>query len=74
MITCIIKYKHINSSKNNFISIDGKESLVIDPIPDDDNIIYGRDLGIFALSKSFTRFVDNFFESSFKRARNIKFE
>lgn len=66
--------KHINTSKNNFISIDGKESLVINPVPDDDNIIYGRDLGIFALSKSFTRFVDNFFEANFKKAREIRFE
>ena len=66
--------KHINSSKNNFISIDGKECLVIDTIPDDDNIVYGRDLGIAALSCSFTKFVDNFFIDNFKRAREIKLE
>ena len=65
--------KCINSSKNNFISIDGKESLIIDPMPDDDNIIYGRDLGMFALSSSFTRFIDSFFESNFKGARDIRF-
>lgn len=66
---CILK--HIKSSKNNFISIDGKECLVINAIPDDDNIIYGRDLGIFALSSSFTKFLDNFFASNFRRARNV---
>jgi len=66
--------KHIKSSKNNFISIDGKESLVINVIPDDDNIMYGRDLGISALSSSFTKFIDHFFEANFKRGREIRFE
>jgi sugar-specific transcriptional regulator TrmB len=33
--------KHIKSSKNNFISIDGKECMIINAKPDDDNIIYG---------------------------------
>ena len=65
--------KKINSSKNNFISIDGKECMVIDANPDDDNIIYGRDLGIFALSPSFTRFLDNFFTKQFSKARDVKF-
>ena len=65
--------KHVNSSKNNFLSVDGKEALIIDPMPDDDNIIYGRDLGIFALSSSFTRFLDNFFQNNFKKAREVKF-
>jgi sugar-specific transcriptional regulator TrmB len=65
--------KHIASSENKFISADGKECMIIDCIPDDDNIIYGRDLGIYAASSSFTRFVDNFFETNFSRARKIDF-
>ncbi|MBD3355122.1 hypothetical protein GF361_04005 [Candidatus Woesearchaeota archaeon] len=65
--------KKINSSKNNFISVDGKECMIIDANPDDDNIIYGRDLGIFALSPSFTRFLDSFFLANFKKAREVKF-
>jgi sugar-specific transcriptional regulator TrmB len=64
--------KSINDSKNNFISIDGKESLVIDAIPDDGNIIYGRDIGIYAESASFTRFIDKFFESHFEKAKYAK--
>ena len=63
----------IKSSKNNLISIDGKECMIMDSIPDDDNIIYGRDLGIYALSSSFTRFIDSFFTTNFKKAREIKF-
>ena len=69
---CNIKY--IKSSKNNFISIDGKECIVINATPDDDNIIYGRDLGISAVSSSFTKFMDNFFISNFNKSREIKFE
>lgn len=63
--------KHINSSKNNFISIDGEESLIIESIPDDDNIMYGRDIGIAALNPSFTKFIDNFFELNFGKAREV---
>jgi sugar-specific transcriptional regulator TrmB len=61
----------VKSSKNNLLSADGKESLIIEPIPDDDNILYGRDLGIYAVSSSFTKFLDNFFEHSFKKAKPI---
>lgn len=63
--------RSIKSSKNNFISIDGQECLVINPEPDDDNIVYGRDLGMHVLSKSFTKFLDNFFISDFRKARQV---
>ena len=64
--------RHISISKNNFVSVDGRDSLIIDSMPDDDNILYGRDLGIFASSASFTRFVDNFFVSSFEKAKSLR--
>jgi hypothetical protein len=47
--------------------------MIIDSIPDDDNIIYGRDLGISALSTSFTRFIDNFFTANFNKSKEIRF-
>lgn len=59
------------NSENNFISIDNNECLVIEPIPDDDNIVYGRDLGIWISSPSFTKFIDEFFVSSFKRTKPL---
>jgi len=62
--------KKVKSSDNNYISIDNKESMVIEPIPDDDNLIYGRDLGIWVSSPSFTKFMDEFFCSSFRKARD----
>ncbi|MBD3249301.1 hypothetical protein GF336_04615 [Candidatus Woesearchaeota archaeon] len=68
------RLKHIESAKSNLISIDGKESLITSPSPDDDNILYGRDLGISAASSSFTRFIDNFFEINFKKAKEIRYK
>jgi len=66
--------KHIKSSKNNFISIDNKKSMIIEADPDDDNIMYGRDLGIIASSISFTKFIDGFFKNQFKKAKEVKFK
>ena len=44
------------------LSVDGKEALVIDPISDDENLVSGRDIGIWVSSGSFTKFMDDFFE------------
>ena len=66
--------KHIPDTNNNLFSVDGKECMMIEPTPDDDNIIYGRDFGITASSNSFTKFLDSFFESNFKKAKQVKFE
>ncbi len=44
---------------NNLISIDGEESIVVEPIPDDENVMRGRDIGIWVMSKSFTGFMEN---------------
>jgi len=63
--------RKVKSAENNYISIDNKESLIIEPIPDDDNIMYGRDLGIWVSSPSFTKFMDEFFHANFKRAREV---
>ncbi len=65
--------KHIKSSENNLITIDSKKSMVIEANPDDDNIMYGRDLGIIASSPPFTRFIDSFFKNQFKKAKEVKF-
>lgn len=59
------------NAENNFISIDDKECLVIDPIPDDDNIVYGRDLGFWVSSSSFTKFMGDFFDLNFRKSKQI---
>lgn len=63
--------RRIKNAENNFLSIDNKECLVIEPIPDDENILYGRDLGMWVSSDSFTKFIDEFFSLNFNKARKI---
>ncbi len=63
--------RQIKRSRSNFISVDASECLVVTPFPDDENIIFGRDTGMHILSSSFTSFTDNFFISSFNRAKKI---
>ena len=57
--------KDTSQAKNHFISIDGQECLVIDPIADDENLVYGRDVGVWVSSSSFTHFLDDFFHTNF---------
>lgn len=49
---------------NNIISVDGEESIMVEAIPDDDNFMRGRDLGIWVLSKAFTKCMESFLSSS----------
>jgi len=63
--------RRIKSSENNFISVDSKECLVVEPIPDDDNVVYGRDLGMWVNSPSFTKFIYNFYSSAFQKAKSV---
>ena len=63
--------KHISEAQNNLFSVDGNECLVVEPIPDDDNILYGRDLGMWVQSPSFTKFLERFFVTDFKKARKL---
>ncbi len=61
--------RKIKNAENHLYSIDGQECLVVEPIPDDDNIVYGRDLGMWVSSTSFTKFLEGFFISNFNKAR-----
>jgi sugar-specific transcriptional regulator TrmB len=51
---------NIRDAKNHLFSIDGKECLIVDPISDDENLVQGRDIGMWILSNSFTKFMDDF--------------
>jgi sugar-specific transcriptional regulator TrmB len=50
------------NTSNQFISVDGKEALMYEAIPDDENLGYGRDIGVWVLNNSFTSFIESFFE------------
>ena len=55
---------HINRAHNHFFSVDYSECLVIDPIADDENLVQGRDIGMWIMSNSFTRFMDDLVRST----------
>lgn len=57
---------NVEKPENHLLSIDGKECLIIEPIVDDENIIYGRDLGMWVLSQSFTKLMENFYNNQLK--------
>ena len=57
----------------HLISVDGKESFMIEAIPDDDSIIYGRDLGVWIQNKSFTSLLEDSFLMKFNRAKQYNF-
>ena len=61
--------RNLPQTNSQFISIDGKESLIIDAVPDDDNIIYGRDLGFWITNQAFTKLLEDAFMTKFNRAR-----
>jgi len=64
---------HVEASiSNQFISVDGKEALMYEAIPDDENLKYGRDIGVWILNNSFTSFVENFFEMNHQHSIKAK--
>lgn len=66
------KINHAEEAKNHLLSIDGKECVVVEPLEDDEKLIHGRDIGMWVLSPSFTRFLDNFFMQQFCIDNNKK--
>jgi len=49
---------HSHDCGNNLVSVDGKESLLFEPIPDDCEFVHGADRGISISDKSLTYFLD----------------
>ena len=67
-----LNLRHLSHMNSQFISIDGKESLLVEAIPDDDNIIYGRDLGVWITNQVFTKTLEDAFTTKFNRAKPYK--
>ena len=63
--------KHNKKVTKNHLFSNGKESIIIEPMPDDENIVHGRDIGIWVMSDSFTMFLENFFVPCFNEAEEI---
>jgi len=46
--------------------------LMIEAIPDDDSIIYGRDLGVWIQNPAFTSLLEDSFLTKFNRTKRYK--
>lgn len=59
--------KNFPEAYTNFVSIDKKESLISEAIPDDDSIINGQDQGIHIQNEHFTALFEDCFVEHFKK-------
>lgn len=63
--------KRAKCAHSTLFSVDGSECLLIEPIPDDDSMYYGRDLGVWVSSNKFVKFIEHLYESNFEKAESI---
>jgi len=64
--------RHVAKAPTHFFSFDGEKCLFVDAVPDDDSIIYGRDVGIWVINPAFTAFIDDVLLTKFNRAKAMK--
>jgi len=65
------KISDSNNVHNTMYTFDNQESMVIDTIPDDENYISGRDLGVHSKSDSFSRLMDDFYHTYHSAGKNV---
>ena len=65
------EFRHVNDVPSHFVSIDRDECMMIEPIPDDEDLIYGRDLAVLVSNSSFTKFLEDAFMSVFSKAQTL---
>ena len=63
--------KHAKCAHSTLFSVDGEGCLLIEPIPDDDSMYYGRDLGVWVANDKFVKFIEHLYESNFENSENI---
>lgn len=63
--------KHTDMAHSQLFSVDGKEAMLIEPIPDDSSPYYGRDLGVWMLNEKFVKCLEQLFTSHFNNSKNI---
>ncbi len=63
--------KHAKCAHSTLFSVDAKECVLVEPIPDDDSMYYGRDLGVWISNEKFVKFFEHLYESNFEHAENI---
>jgi len=61
--------KHASEMASQLFLFDNKEALMIEPVPDDDNIMYGRDIGVWIASDAFAKLLEHSFTANYKQGR-----
>jgi sugar-specific transcriptional regulator TrmB len=64
--------RHIEDVPCHLFSIDESESILVEPIPDDDDLMYGRDIAVCISAPSFTKLLENSFYSYFSGAISLE--
>ena len=65
-------FKHNRGNEiNNHLYTNGKQSIIVEAIPDDDNIIRGRDIGVWIISDSFTELLESLFKPHYEKAQEL---
>lgn len=65
------KFRHTDNVPSHFLSIDRNECMMIEPMPDDEDFVYGRDLAVLFSKSCFTKFLEDSFMSVFSKAQPI---
>lgn len=63
--------KHAARAYSTLFLVDGNECLLVEPIPDDDSMYYGRDLGVWISNDKFVKFIDYLYKSYFENAQSV---
>ncbi len=63
------EFRHLDYVPCHFFSIDRKECMMIEPMPDDEDFVYGRDVAALVSNSCFTEFLEDSFMSTFSRAQ-----
>lgn len=64
--------RHIEKVPCHMFSIDGDQSILIEPVPDDDDLVYGRDVAVCINANAFTRLLEDSFISNFSNAKSVE--
>ena len=66
------KVKHNYNVGNHIFLFDNKECLVVDPVLDDENLIYGRDLGALFTGGSFVDLFKCLFDTTMNNSQELE--
>lgn len=64
--------RHIGQVPSEMITSDGKSLLLIEAVPDDEDIMYGRDICVHVSSRAFSHSLESLFLTQFKRLKTFE--